>query len=389
MVRITLNPTKKENIYWYLNTDKTKKFAYRYRFYDHNGKRREKKRQNFNTSLEAERALTAIKATILNGGEKIVVNENMIVSQWVEIYFERKLPHWQGTTPKSYRNIINNYITPLIGQYKLSRLTKNIYQSEFVDKLVPIAAPKSIETYHNFFVGCINAAVEDEILERNRILKAELPRIKKQNNDEVEGNYLTPTELEYLLQCVKRSCDMSRYTLIAILAATGMRRGEAKALRWSEIDFENKLIYINRTRDALGERSAKTLNSIRSIDMTYDLALLLERYRKWCIERKLAYGKQQQDDDLVFISKTCKPLNQNAARLTLLQMHEIYDVKLISPHGLRHTFATISIASGTPPTSIAKILGMTTSTLFKTYAHSFVEKEKQAMQIISNIVNFN
>lgn len=325
----------------------------------------------------------------MNGGEKIIVNDNIIVSQWVEIYYERKFPQWKGTTPKSYRNIIETYIKPLIGQYKLSRLTKSIYQSEFIDKLIPIAAPKSIETYHNFFVGCINAAVEDEILEKNRILKAELPRIKKQNNDEVEGNYLTPTELEHLLQCVKQSCDMSRYTLIAILAATGMRRGEAKALRWSEIDFENKLIYINRTRDVLGERSAKTLNSVRSIDMTDDLAFQLERYRKWCIERKLANGEQHKDEDLVLISKTCRPLNQNAARLTLLQMHEIYGVKLISPHGLRHTFATISIASGTPPTTIAKILGMTTSTLFKTYAHSFAEKEKQAMQIISNIVNFN
>ncbi|MGE7910613.1 Arm DNA-binding domain-containing protein [Lysinibacillus xylanilyticus] len=41
-----------------------KKFAYRYRLYDHNGMRKEKKKQNFNTSLEAERALTVLIATI-------------------------------------------------------------------------------------------------------------------------------------------------------------------------------------------------------------------------------------------------------------------------------------------------------------------------------------
>ncbi|MGE7809192.1 tyrosine-type recombinase/integrase [Lysinibacillus capsici] len=97
--------------------------------------------------------------------------------------------------------------------------------------------------------------------------------------------------------------------------------------------------------------------------MTEVLSKKLDCYRKWCIERKLIFGIQHSEDDLVFISKTCKPLNQNAARLTLILMHELYDVKLISPHGLRHTFATISIASGTPPTTIAKILGMTTSTL--------------------------
>lgn len=224
---------------------------------------------------------------------------------------------------ETYRNIIDSFINPLISQYKLSRITKSIYQSEFIDKLIPLAAPKSIETYHNFFVGCINAAVEDEILEKNRILKAELPRIEKQNIDEVEGNYLTPSELEYLLRCVRESSDITRYTLIAILAATGMRRGEAGALRWSEIDFENKLINIRRTRDVHGERSAKTIISIRTIDMTDDLANQMERYRKWCIERKFAYGIQHKVNDLVFISRTCNPLNQNAARQTLLRIHEL------------------------------------------------------------------
>lgn len=50
--------------------------------------------------LEAERALTAIKSTILNGGEKIALNDNVTISQWVEIYFDLKKSKWKGTTPK-------------------------------------------------------------------------------------------------------------------------------------------------------------------------------------------------------------------------------------------------------------------------------------------------
>ncbi|MED4886252.1 tyrosine-type recombinase/integrase [Lysinibacillus fusiformis] len=115
--------------------------------------------------------------------------------------------------------------------------------------------------------------------------------------------------LELLLKCVKQSCDISRYTLILILAVTGMRRGEAGDLRWSDIDFKDNLIYINRTRDFYGERSAKTLNSIRCIDMTEVFRKQLDRYRKWCIEQKLIFGIQHSEEDLVFISKTCKPLS--------------------------------------------------------------------------------
>lgn len=96
------------------------------------------------------------------------------------------------------------------------------YHSQFIDRLIPIAAQKSIVTYQNFFIGCINAAVEDEIIDKNQIAKANLPRAEKQSTNKVEGNYLTPTELAYLLRCVKESCDITRYTLISLLAATGM-----------------------------------------------------------------------------------------------------------------------------------------------------------------------
>lgn len=133
MARYQLNTTKKEDIYWYMDADKKKKYAYRYKYYDHNGKRREKSKYRFDTILAAERALIAIKSTILNGGEKIALNDNMTVSQWVEIYFNRKKSKWKGTTPKTYRNIIDSYIHPFIGHHKLSRLTKSIYQSQLID----------------------------------------------------------------------------------------------------------------------------------------------------------------------------------------------------------------------------------------------------------------
>ncbi|WP_144789981.1 hypothetical protein [Lysinibacillus fusiformis] len=116
MVRKKLNSTKKENIYWYYDSNKKKKYAYRYKFYDHTLVRREKTKQNFNTSIEAEKALTALKTTVLNGGEKIIFNENMTIAQWVDIYFDRKKSKWKGISPKTYRNVIEIYIKPYIGR---------------------------------------------------------------------------------------------------------------------------------------------------------------------------------------------------------------------------------------------------------------------------------
>lgn len=390
MARQKLQKTRKENIYWYQDSDKKKKYAYRYKYYDHVGKRREKSKQGFNSDVEAERALTKIKSTILNGGEKIALNEQITVEQWMDVYLDRQQAKWKVSTAANYKRITNLYVKPLLGKIKMSKLTRGLYEKEFIEQLSKMGkSAKSIELYHGFFMGAINAAVDEEAIQRNKMSKADLPKVAKQNANELEGNYLTVQELQKLLSCVKREFSMTRYMLILLLASTGMRRGEACALRWSEIDLQNKKLSINHTRDHFGERSTKTDNSIRTIDITDFLASQFEKYKVWCKERKLTFGMKHTENDYVFISRNCNPINQNEASIVLDQVTEHYDLKRITPHGLRHTFVTILISNNVPVTSIAKIIGDTPQTVMKTYAHSFEENEKKAMKVLSEITNIN
>lgn len=389
MTRVKFNSTKKDHIYWYKDSDGSKKYAYRYRFYDANDKRRERSKRGFETEAAAVRALTNLKATLLNGGTRVVVNENMTVAQWLDIYYEKRKPKWKVSSVYNYERIIRLYLKPYLGHYRLSKLTKNIYELEFIEKLKDAKSAKSIELYHCFFMGAINAAVEDEIIQQNKLNKAELPKIPKQNMDEVEGNYLTPEELEKLLKCVQKSFNIMRYTLILLLANTGMRRGEACALKWSDIDFEKKCIFIKNTRDYLGQRSAKTDNSVRKVDLNNSIIAQLEKYLVWCKKHKLTLGIIHSSDDHVFISRTCNPISEDVANIVLSEVAELYDLKRITPHGLRHTFTTILIDNNVPVTTVAKLIGDTPQTVMKTYAHSFAKREKVAMNILELVVNLD
>lgn len=389
LARQKFNKTRKENIYWYYDSDKKKKYAYRYKYYDHIGKRREKSKQGFETDIAAERALTEIKATILNGGEKIALNENITVEQWIDIYFEHNQSKWKISSIDSYKRVIRLYIKPLFGTYKLSKLTRSLYETEFIEKVSVDKSARSVALYHRFLMGAINAAVEEEIIPKNKLKKANLPKAIKQNNNEVDGNYLTPKELQKLLKCIKHEFNITRYTIILLLANTGMRRGEACALKWTDVDFENKKLSINRTRDFLSERTPKSVNSTRRINLEEPLLSQLKKYEKWCKAKKLSYGITHKDEDYVFISGSCHPLDRNEPSKILDAAAELYNLKRITPHGLRHTFVTILISNNVPVTSIAKIIGDTPQTVLKTYAHSFAEKEKQAMKVLEEIINFD
>lgn len=387
MARKQLNNTKKENIYWYKD-GKEKKYAYRYRFYDHSGKRREKSKQGFSTDRDAELALTELKADILKGNLQQVDNQNLTISSWMEMWYNQNVSKWKISTMEQYSYAINQHIVPCIGHVKISRLSRSIYQ-EFIDSLATKYSTSTVRTVHAVFNGAINAAVEEEILVRNKIAKANLPRFESRRSELKEHDFLNEEELIHFLTYVKEKESMTHYTLALLLASLGLRKGEAIALRWDNIDFDNSEITIINTRDHLGERSAKTDNSVRRIDLNETLTKQLKKYKVWCIERKLAFGMPLNQDDYVIMNEnTCEGVSRSFPNDLTQRAFEEGVIKRITPHGLRHTCASILISKGIPITTVAKILGDTVETVSKVYAHSLRQKEKEAAKVMEGIINF-
>lgn len=387
VARVKYHKTKKDGIYWYVDSKGKKKYAYRYRYYDRFNKRREKSRTNFNTEKEAERALIEIKANVLDGNDRYVENDHLTVGQWMEIWMESKKNTWRPGTYIHYQESYNNHIKPLIGHLKLKKLTNLTVQRELIDKLVEKGLRRpTVEGICKIFLAAVNAAVDEEILLRNKIKKLDFSAASVRTRE----NFYTEEELRVFLECAKDNDPFTRYTAFLTLAMTGMRKGEMMGLTWKDIDFEKRTITIDKARTRTGLGPPKSDNGYRKIPLNDELEKQLKKYRTWCIQKKWSLDKPFKETDYVFITvKGARPIGLTYMEDAIDHICEKYRLKRISPHGLRHTFASILLSKKVPLKTVADILGDHPNTVIRTYAHSYKNTENEAMEILNEVVNSN
>lgn len=390
MARPKLTKTRRNNIYSYTDTNKKKKYAYRYKYYDSLGKRKELYKQGFESDRDAEVALAKLVSET-ESFLKVVENKNMTVSQWMDIWFEAKKGDWAISSFVSTERIIRLHIKPLIGHYKLTSLDYMTYKRVFIDEMLKTHSVNSVKSAHSKFHDAVSLAVKNEILPKNRFSKMTISKDSSQRkaiNEEKNLNFLNEEDLKKLLQYIKEQKNITNHALIWTIALTGMRKGEAAALRWKDINLTDGTINIYETRDTLSQRHVKTKNSVREVEIDEDLCTLLEYYRKKSIEQKLRYGIKHKDSDHVFINlKTLTVIGRTLVNHILNTAYKNKAIsKRITPHGLRHSFASLLCAQGVPITVVAKMLGDTPNTVLDYYAHSLKEKEKEAAKLITKLI---
>lgn len=384
--------TKDKELFWYHDGSKNKLFAYRHRYYDSFGRRKEKSARGFTNENAAFRELLRIKTEVAAGNTRLIENDNLTIKQWAEKWLEANESNWKVTTNKQRKDIVEQQIIPMLGNQKLMKLDKEAYITLYIKPLSKKYSVGTVKLYHRIFKVMINGAVDAEIITRNRFTKVKIAN-DIEPTDVIGENVYTPDELTTFLKCVNEQENITVRTVFALLAATGMRRGEVAALRWKEIDFEKSTISIGRTRDRYGERKAKTENSIRTINMNESIIGTLKSYKAWSKQYLLANGKWKSEDDLnesfaIISYQTCEAISDTYVSSSLRRVITKNNLKEITPHGFRHTFATILINNGVPVTTIAKMLGNTTKMVMEVYSHSFEENEKRAALVISDVMKF-
>lgn len=385
MPRVKYNKTRKDNIYWYIDSDGNKKYAYRYRYYDRNGKRREKTKTGFDSEKAAERALIKVKADILDGNDQYVEYDKLKVEQWMEMWLESKKNSIRPSTYILYEKHTRNHIIPCLGHYRLTKLTKMTVQIELVNKLIAQGYIKTtIKIICTVFLAAINAAVEEGILQKNNFKKLDISNARTNNKQ----NFYTKQELRHFLKIVKENDPYTRYTVFLTLAMTGIRTGELRGIKWKDIDFDKKTLRINKQRQGKKEGPPKTDNGYRDIPLNKELEKQLKKYRAWCIEKKFSMGKKLKEDDYVFITvREGEPIGQYYVKEALKCLRKKYDFKYITPHGFRHTFTSLLLAEKTPLKTVAELVGDTPATINSVYSHSFRSTEVEAIETFNDIIS--
>ncbi|WP_373558163.1 tyrosine-type recombinase/integrase [Bacillus sp. 7884-1] len=310
-------------------------------------------------------------------------NSNLTISEWLDIWFNTHKNDWKITSRLQRKNAIKYQMKPLLGKYKVADLDKTTYKRVYINELLKKYEPSTVRLFHRLFKVAINAAVDTEIIPRNRFTK-----IIIQGSKEIDNNFLTTEELRTFLAAAKQLENITNYTIILLLAYTGLRKGEALGLSWNNVDFEKKKITVERTRDKHGARTPKTKNSYRTILIDDKLIQQLKLYRTWCKQTLLSFGKHLSENDFIFISyQTGTPTGENTIKYSFDRIIKKTGLKSITPHGLRHTHATVLIAKKQPANVIAERLGNTPQMIWDTYGHNYKALEEESVNAFSQALH--
>ncbi|WP_400194669.1 tyrosine-type recombinase/integrase [Lysinibacillus telephonicus] len=384
MARQKLIKTKKDCIYEYKESDGTTKYAYRYKYYDKLQKRREKTKQGFATIAEAERALIEVKADILDGNESFVESDNYTVENWAEIWISVNKNQWRPGTLDLYERRFKKHINPLIGKRKLNKLTNMVLQQELVNPLFKKGLSRqTVKDITRTVISALNSAVEERILKENPITKLDYGKAPSKKSD----NYYNQQELNEFLKLAYKHDSTTYYTIFLTLAFSGIRKGELAGLRWGDIDFNQNTLTIERSRVNKKVGPPKSDNGYRTIKVNDKLIEQLKKYKAWCIKKKWSIGKTLKKNDYVFIDRFYgNPISETYINDALDSVLENSDLRDITPHGLRHTYASILIANKVPVVTVAKLIGDHPMTVSNVYAHSLQETEEETVELFDKIL---
>ncbi|AJK87917.1 MULTISPECIES: tyrosine-type recombinase/integrase [Lysinibacillus] len=374
---------KEPEIYHYFNANKEKLWMFRHKYYDASGKRREKKKSGFTTEKTALKALMEVKTATLRGETKQIENDRLTVGEWLDTWYEINHRKWKISTSTQREMIIRMDIKPLLGHYKLQQLDKLTYEREYIAKLEGRYSSNTVRLRHSIFKIAINAAVENELIARNRFTKVKITEPDKYNTENI--NFLSPEQLVTFLEDAKKHENITNYSLLLTVAYTGIRRGEALGLQWQNINFTNNTITIERTRDDKGVRSPKTNNSYRTILVDNIVMKQLEVYQKWCKGLLFSCGKKLTESTFVFLSaNSFEPLSAERTKKIVDRITKRTLIPKITLHGLRHTHCTILLLQGMNVKVISERLGNTPDMIYKVYGHVLKEMETESVALFSN-----
>ena len=168
----------------------------------------------------------------------------------------------------------------------------------------------------------------------------------------------------------------------AFMLGGGLRIGELVCLRWANVDLERRAVHVVDFVSTLGYdlvvSSGKSHDAVRTIELDDGLVGVLRKQRKLQTSERLA-ALDWEETDYAFT----KPAGGHYHPHYLSRLLGTYSAELglprLTAHGLRHTSATLMLATGVPPKVAAERLGHADATLFTNlYSHVTPTMQREA-----------
>ena len=193
--------------------------------------------------------------------------------------------------------------------------------------------------------------------------------------------------LDEFKQFISYAPDLTWKCLFETLYYCGLRRGEARALNWGDINFENKTIRVNKNCITIGSESSsnyeittpKTNSSVRTIPIP---DILLVDLQELFAKQQMIKGFKR--NWFVFVSNI--PIKNSIMKMRKNKICDNAGLRHIRLHDFRHSCASLLINNGANITIVAKYLGHTkVDETLNTYSHMYESKLNDIVSTINNL----
>ena len=293
-------------------------------------------------------------------------------------YLER---HCELNCKSSTKMLYENYLKVNLADIKRLRardLKKRDIENLVLQLKTKGLQNKTINGIVTLLQAILNYGVDNGFLAVNPILKfKKLPQVKPQIH------FLNETQQKVFLEQAK-NCPETYYTFFYTALKTGMRRGELLALEWSDIDFNNAKIWINKQIYRGVTQSTKT-GKERYVDMPHSLIDVLIEHKKHGVLSKYVFHTDGKPLHAWNMEETYfKPLLKRCNKY-LDSDNQIIKLRF---HDLRHSYASYLLSNGVPVKYVQERLGHATARMTLDVYNSIMPSVKYgALELLDNLQN--
>lgn len=332
--------------------------------------------------------------------------------------FMTKKPEFTGMVqlkeplPKkvSFRELDRENIIPRSTSYYLNhregRISKavatkicecyNLEFDDYFDEIVKIKqySQETIKGYRRVLRTIFNEAVRFEWITKNPVCgtKVSAGNSNTSLRPVTEKAVFSIAETKEFLKAVDSIGEehINNKIMIKLMLLTGIRNAELHGLRWSDIDFEKKLIHIKRNRlysKRLGtyEKCPKTKTSERDIPLSDGLIADLKVYMDWF---RLADDDfdNKLDNYYLAVNIMREPESVHHIGSWLKKFEERNGFKAVTCHGLRHTYCSMLLSQNVPIQTVSKYMGHSDSSItLQVYSHFIPDTQEKVVNAINLI----
>jgi integrase len=313
------------------------------------------------------------------------------VSDWIEQWWETGLAASDraGSTKENYQDLSRKHICDnLIGHVPLDKLRKSHIDGLIVGLKKAGYAESTVRSIYTVLRGALDDAKLNGLIAANPTHLVPRPLVTRK-----EAHHLPPGQVTVVLQAV-RDMDSRHYLPLALIAATGIRRGEGAGVKWDAVNFDKQsmrvLTYAVRTREkGLHIKPVKTERSRRAMPLSPAMVALLKAHRAVQAAERLRAGEQWTDHGLVFTTETGGIVEPRNLLRTIDAAAKKAGVDHVVVHTLRHSAATAWLEAGKHIVAVAELLGHSSIAVTgDLYGHSEDATTRSAIEGYSDALGF-